>query len=150
MIRLESISCLERNLIYFTRMPAQEDLDEGMDELQVCCGQLLANNREHEHTLCDGGEEPHRVGGLSIKLEKCPHPSCGVQFYSSPTQNLQHQDSVHHVILAYVCGACRGIFVSEGAFVHHIIHRHNGAAGFEKDMNIRHGRRHRTRVSYTY
>ena len=76
MIHLESISCLERNLIYFTRMPAQEDMEEGTDELWICCRQLLVTNHEHEHTLCDGGEEPHRVRGLSIKLEKCPHPSC--------------------------------------------------------------------------
>ena len=58
MIHLESILCLERNPIYFTRMPAQEDLEEGTDELRVCCGQLLATNHEHVHTLYDGGEEP--------------------------------------------------------------------------------------------
>ena len=33
MIHLESILYLERNLIYFTRMPVQEDLEEGTDEL---------------------------------------------------------------------------------------------------------------------
>ena len=142
--------CLERNFIYSTRMPAQEDLEEGMDDLQICCGQLLVTNHEHEHTLCDEEEKPHRVGGLSIKLEKFPHPRCGVQFYSSPTQNLQHQDSVHLAILAYVCGACMGIYVSEGAFACNIIHGHNGTAGFKRDMNIRHGERHHTRVSYTH
>ena len=131
-------------------MPVQEDLEEGMDELRGCCGQLLATNHECEHTLCDGVEEAYRVGGLSIELEKCPHPGCGVQFYSSPTQNLQHQDSVHHGVLAYVCGACRGIYVSEGALVHHIIHRHNGPMGFKRDMNFRHEERHCTKVSYTY
>ena len=78
MICLESILYLERNLIYFTRMSAREDLKEGTDELQGCCGQLLATNHQCEHTLCDGGEEPYRVGGLSIELEKCPHPGCGV------------------------------------------------------------------------
>ena len=150
MIHLESILCLERNFIYSTRMPAQEDLEEGTDDLWACCGQLLVTNHEHEHTLCDEEEEPYRVGGLSIELEKCPHPNCGVQFYSSPTRNLQHQDSVHHAILAYVCGACRGIYVSEGAFVCHIIHWHNGPLGFKRDMNIRHGERHCTRVSYTH
>ena len=82
-----------------------------MDELWGCCGQLLATNHKYEHTLCDGEEEPYRVGGLSIRLEKCPHPGCRAQFYSSPTQNLQHQDSVHHGVLAYVCRACRGIYV---------------------------------------
>ena len=131
-------------------MPVQEDLEEGMDELQGCCGQLLVTNHEYEHMLCDGVEEAYRVGGLSIELEKCPHPGCGVRFYASPTQNLQHQDSVHCGVLAYVCGACRGIYISEGAFACHIIHRHNGPAGFERDMNIRHGERHRTKVSYTY
>ena len=150
MICSESNSYLERNFIYFTRTPVQEDLEEGIDELQGCCGQLLVTNRECEHTLCDGAEEPYRVGGLSIELEKYPHPGCGGQFYSSPTQNLQHQDSVHCGVLAYVCGACRGIYVSEGAFVHHIIHRHNGSARFERDMNIRHRERCHTRVSYTY
>ena len=92
MIHLESILCLEQNLVYFTRMLVQEDLEEGMHELWGCCGQLLATNHECEHTLCDGVEEAYRVGGLSIELEKCPHPGCGAQFYSSPTQNLQHQD----------------------------------------------------------
>ena len=62
MICLESILYLERNLIYFTRMPVQEDLEEGMDELPGCCGQLLVTNRKCEHTLCDGVEEPYRVG----------------------------------------------------------------------------------------
>ena len=114
MIRLESILYLERNLIYFTRMPVQEDLEEGTDELQGCCGQLLVTNCKCEHTLCDGVEEPYRVGGLSIELEKCPHPDCGVQFYSSPTQNLQHQDSVHCGVLAYVCGPCRGMYILRG------------------------------------
>ena len=147
MICLESILYLERNLIYFTRMPVQEDLEEGTDELWGCCGQLLATNCKCEHMLCDGVEEAYRVGGLSIELEKCPHPACGAQFYSSPTQNLQHQ---HHGVLAYVCGACRGIYISEGALVCHSIHRHNRPAGFERDMNIRHGERHRTKVSYTY
>ena len=97
-----------------------------------CCGQLLVTNFKCEHTLCDGVEEPYRVGGLSIELEKCPHPGCGGRFYSSPTQNLQHQDSVHCGVLAYVCGACRGIYVSEGALVHHIIHGHNRPVGFER------------------
>ena len=127
-------------------MPVQEDLKEGMDELQGCCGQLLVTNHECEHMLCDGVEEAYRVGGLSIELEKCPHPGCGARFYASPTQNLQH----HHGVLAYVCGACRGIYISEGALVHHIIHGHNGPAGLERDMNIRHGERHCTKVLYIY
>ena len=112
-------------------MPVLEDIEEGTDELQGCCGQLLATNRECKHMLCDG-----------------PHPGCGAWFYASPTQNLQ--DSVHHGVLAFICGACRSIYVSEGALVHHIIHGHNGPVGFKRDMNIRHGERHCTKVSYTY
>ena len=150
MIHLESILYLERNLIYFTMMPVQEELEEGTDELQGCCGQLLATNHECEHLLCNGVEEAYSIEGLSIELEKCPHPGCGAWFYSSPNQNLQHQDSVHHRVLAYVCGACRGIYVSVGALVHHIIHGHTGPVGFERDMNVRHGERHCTKVSYTY
>ena len=132
-------------------MPVLEDIEEeGTDELQGCCGQLLAINCESEHTLCDGVEEAYRVGGLSMELEKCPHPGCGAWFYASPTQNLQHQDSVHRGVLAYICGACRGIYVSEGALGHHIIHWYNGPVGFERDMDIRHGERHCTKVLYTY
>ena len=56
-----------------------------------------------------------------------------------PALNLQHQDTVHCAILGYICGACRGTYVSEGAFVCHVILRHNGPVGFERDMNIRHG-----------
>ena len=89
MIHLESIHTLKRNLTYFTRMPVLEDIEEeGTDELQGCCGQLLATNHESEHTLCDGVEEVYRVGGLSIELEKSPYPGCGAWFYASPTQNL--------------------------------------------------------------
>ena len=128
-----------------------EDIEEeGTDELQGCCGQLLATNQESEHTLCDGVEEVYRVEGLLIELEKCPHPCCGAWFYASLTQNLQHQDSFHRGVLGYICVACRGIYISEGALVHHIIHGHNGPAGFERDMDIRHGERHCTKVSYTY
>ena len=131
-------------------MPVVEDIEEGTDELRGCCGQLLATNCKCEHTLCDGVEEAYRVGGLSIELEKCPHPGCGAWFYASPTQNLQHQDSIHCGVLAYICGAFRGIYISEGALVHHVIHGHNGPAGFERDMNVRHGERNCTKVSYTY
>ena len=131
-------------------MPVQEDLEEGMDEMWGCCGQLLVTNHKCEHLLYDGVEEVYRVGGLSIELEKCLHLGCGAQFYSSPTKNLQHQDSVHHGVLAYDCGACRGIYISEGALVCHIVHGHNGPAGFERDVNIRYGERHHTKVSNMY
>ena len=38
-------------------MPVQADAEGGTDDLKVCCGQLLASNHEHEHTLCDGVED---------------------------------------------------------------------------------------------
>ena len=120
-------------------MIVQGDTESGTDDLKVCCGQLLASNHEHEHTLCDGEEDHYRAGGLVIELEGCPHRDCGAQFFSSPSQNLQHQDTIHWTILAYICGTCWGIYVSEGAFVCHIVHGHNGPAGFERDMNERHG-----------
>ena len=145
MIRPESIYILKGNFIYFTRMPVLEDIgEECTDELQEC-GHLLATNRESEHTLCDGVEEAYRVGGLSIKLEKCPHPGWGAQFYASPGQNLRHQDSVHCGVLGYICVACRGIYVLEGALMHHIIHGHDGPEGFEMDMDIRHRERYCTK-----
>ena len=96
-------------------------MDERTDDLKMSCGQLLASNHEHEHTMCYSVEDDYSVGGLSVELERCPHGGCGVQFFSSPGQNLQHQDSVHCAILSYVCGACRGIFVTEGFFIPHII-----------------------------
>ena len=77
--------------LYFdlTRMPVLKDIkEECTDELRECYGQLLAMNRESEHTLCDGVEEAYRVRVCSIKLEKCLHPGCGAQFYTSPGQNL--------------------------------------------------------------
>ena len=123
---------------------------EGTDESRVCCRQLLVSNCKDEHTLCNGEEEAYRLGALTIKLERCPHNGCGAQFYTSPTLNLQHQDTVHCAILAYICGACRGIYVSEGAFVCHVILGHNGPAGFKRDMDIRHGWKCHTKVSYTY
>ena len=150
MICPESVYILKENFIYFTRMPVLEDIEEECTELWECCRQLLAN-RESKHTLCDGMEEAYGVGGgLSINLEKCPHPGCGARFYASPGQNLQHQDSIHCGVLGYICVACRGIYVLEGALMHHIIHGHNGPEGFKKDMDIRHGERYCTKVSYTF
>ena len=87
------------------------------------------------------------MGGLSIKLEKCPHPGCGAWFYAFPGQNLQHQDSIHHGVLGYICAVCRGIYVLEGALMHHIIH---GPEGFERDMDIHHEERYYMKVSYTF
>ena len=151
MIHPESIYILKGNFIYFTRMPVLEDIEEECtDELRECCRQLLATNWESEHTLCDRVEEAYRMGGLSIKLEKCPHPGCGAWFYASPDQNLRHQDSVHCGVLGYICAACRGIYILEEALMCHIIHGHDGPEGFERDMDIRHGERYCTKVSHTF
>ena len=61
----------------------QEDIGVGMDELRMCCGQLLAEKRDVEHSLCDGEEDSYRVGGLTIELESCPHRGCRARFLSS-------------------------------------------------------------------
>ena len=96
-----------KNLIYFTRMPAQEDLEDGMDELRICCGQFLASDRDHEHWLCDGEKDSYRVGGgLAIEMEGCPHRGCRARFFSLSAQNLKHQDTIHRAILAHVCVTC--------------------------------------------
>ena len=94
-------------------MPVQADAEGGTDDLKICCGQLLASNCKHEHTLCDGEEDFCRVEGLAIELEGCPHRGCEERFFSSPSQNLQHQDTIHWAILAYFCSACWGIYVMQ-------------------------------------
>ena len=48
-------------------MPVQEDSGDGTDELQICCGQFLASDRDHEHRLCDGEEDSYGVGGWLLK-----------------------------------------------------------------------------------
>ena len=58
-------------------MPVQDDVKEGTDEFKACCRQLLASNRDQEHSLCDGEEDPYRLGGLAIEMEGCPHRGCG-------------------------------------------------------------------------
>ena len=132
-------------------MPVLEDIEEQCtDELMECCSQVLATNWESKHTLCSRVEEAYWVGGLSIELEKCPHPGCGTRFNASSGQNLRHQDSVLHGVLGYICAACRGIYVLEGTLMCHIIHGHDGPEGFERDMNIHHGERYCTEVSYTF
>ena len=130
MIHPESNWYLMDYLAYFARMPVQEDTEKGTDELRMCCGQLLTNKRDVEHSLGDGEEDLYMVGGLSIELECCPHRGCGARFLSL-MENLRHQDTIHHAILSYVCAACRGIYVTEGAFICHVICGHCGPAGFE-------------------
>ena len=58
-------------------MPAQDDVKEGTDELMACCGQLLASDRDQEHSLCDGKEDPYKIGCLATEMEGCPHRGCG-------------------------------------------------------------------------
>ena len=95
-------------------MTVQGDVQEGTNELMACCEQLLAKDRGQEHSLCDGKEDPYKIGGLAIEMEGCPHRGCGAHFFSSLMQNLQHQDSIHRAILAYVCATCWGMFMSKG------------------------------------
>ena len=130
-------------------MSAQINVDEGTEDLRMCCGQLLAINHEHEHTLCDSKEDAYSMGGLSIELERCPHGGCGARFFS-PGQNLQHQDSMHRAILSYVCGVSQGIYVMEGAFICHVIQGQGRPEGFESDMNKRHGAQFGIKVPYTF
>ena len=131
-------------------MPAQDDVKEGTDELMACCRQLLASDIDQEHSLSDGKKDPYKVGGLAIEMEGCPHIGCGARFFSSPVQNLQHQDSIHRAILAHVCATYWGIYILEGALIRYIIHGQDGPVGFENDMNNRHGERVHTKVSYMY
>ena len=131
-------------------MPAQADVEERTDVLKICCGQPLVSSCDHKHTLCDGEEDAYRVGGLTMELEGCPHRGCGAHFFCSPSQNLQHQDTIHWVILAYICSTCLGICVSKETFIHHMIHGHNGPTGFEKDMNEKYGGCFCMKVSYNY
>ena len=50
-------------ILSFTGMSPQINTDEGTDNLKLCCGELLASNHEHEHTLCDSVEDDYTVGG---------------------------------------------------------------------------------------
>ena len=79
---------ITQEFLSFTRMSAQTNMDEGTDDLKMCCGHLLASNHEHEHTQCDSVEYDYSVGDLSIELERSSHGGCQAQFFSSPGQNL--------------------------------------------------------------
>ena len=105
--------------------------------------------QRQQHLLCDG-EDNYAVGGLVMEMEKCPHMGCGAKFVMSPSRNLQHQDTIHRAILSYICRACRGCYVTEGALISHIIKGHGGPAGFEADMNRKHGECYLIQVSYSY
>ena len=53
-------------------MLVHDVLKEETDELMACCGQLLASDRDQEHSLCDGKEDPYRIGGLAIEMGGVP------------------------------------------------------------------------------
>ena len=91
-----------------------------------------------------------RILSLVIELEKYPHPNFGARFLMHPLKNLAHQDTVHHSIMLYSCGACRACFVMEGAFTHHIIRGHSGPVGFEVHMIEKHGAEYILKVPFKY
>ena len=131
----------------FFRAKVESDPATGNDEIMFCCGQLIAHGLG-EHVLCHGKEDKFTLGLLLLELEKCPHSGCGARFGMTPLRNLEHQDTIHHCILSYLCGACRGCFVTEGSLLHHIMKGHGGPKGFEVNMNIKHGECYLVKTSY--
>ena len=89
--------------------------------------------------LCDGSEESYHMGGLVMELESCPHRNCGTRFPMRPLENVVHQDTIHHSCILYSCGACRALYLTEGAMTRHVIRGHGGPVGFEIDLNRKHG-----------
>ena len=124
--------------------------DDLHDELKICCGQLISREADWEHKMCDGNEEDYYVGGLVIELERCPHTGCGLCFSMNPLKNIVHQDIVHHSIILYSCGVCRGCYMMEGALNWHIIWGHNGPVCFEVGMNQKHGPEYMIQVPFNY
>ena len=128
------------SIIFYLSLPfsfrAEVDSDPaaGKDEIMSCCGQLIAHGLG-EHILCNGKKGKFTSGVLLLELEKCPHSRFGI----APLRNLENQDTIHHCILSFICRACRGYFVTEGALLHHIIKGHGGPEGFEVNMNINMG-----------
>ena len=120
------------------------------DELKICCGQLISKEAGWQHKLCDGNEEDYHVGGLVIELERCPHTGCGSQFHMNPLKNIAHQDIVHHCVILYSCGVCRGGYVTEGALHHHILWGHGGPVDFKVGMNQKHSPEYMIKVSLSY
>ena len=82
--------------------------DDFGDKLKICCSQLISKEAGWQHKLCDGNEEDYHVDGLVIELERCPHTGCGSRFHMNPLKNIVHQDIVHHSVIVYSCGVCRG------------------------------------------
>ena len=124
--------------------------DDFGDELKICCGQLISKEAGWQHKLCDGNEEDYHVGGLVIELERCPHTGCGSRFHMNPLKNIAHQDIVHHSVILYSCGVCRGGYVMEGALHCHILRSHGGPVGFKVGMNQKHGPEYMIKVPLSY
>ena len=133
---------------FFYRVEADIDPTAGRDKVMFCCGQLVAKGHGQQHLLCNGEEDKLTTGGLLLELEKCPH--LWARFPMAPLRNLEHQDTIHHAILSYVCATCRGCFVSEGTLLCHVIKSHGGPRGFKIDMNKRHGEHYHVKVPYIY
>ena len=129
---------------------ATASADDLHDELKICCGQLILRKAGWEHKMCDGNEEDYHVGGLVIELERCSHIGCGLCFNMNPLKNIAHQDIVHHSIILYSCGVCRGCYMLEGALNWHIIQGHGGPVSFEVGMNQKHGPDYMTKVPFNY
>ena len=121
----------------------------GKDEIMFCCGQLIDQGLG-QHVLCDERDDKLAPGGLLLELEKCPHSGCGARFGTVPSRNLEHQDTIHHCILSFVCAVCRGCFVMEDALLCHVIRGHVGPKGFEVDMNRKHRECYLVKVPYMY
>ena len=103
-----SNNILNVSLFLYIYNRATTPADDLGDELKVCCSQLISKEAGWQHKLCDGSEEDYHVGGLAIKLERWPHTGCGSRFHMNPLKNIAHQDIVHHSVIVYSCGVCRG------------------------------------------
>ena len=135
---------------FFAYNRAAAPADDLGDELQICCGQLISKEAVWQHKLCDGNEEDYHVEGLVIELERCPHTGCGSRFHMNPLKNIVHQDIVHHCIILYSCGVCRGCYIMEGALHQHVLWGNGGPIGFEVGMNQKHGPEYMIKVPFNY
>ena len=134
------------SLPFFFRAEVDSDPAASKDEIMFCCGQLIAHGLG-EHILCNGKEDKFTSGMLLLELEKCLHSGCGARFGMAPLRNLEHQDTIHHCILSFIC---RGCFVTEGVLLHHIVKGHGGPKGFEVNMNMKHREHYLVKISYMY
>ena len=93
--------------------------------LKLCCGQIVTEGHEPGHIRCNGIQMEYAIGALIIEMERCPSFGCGAHF-TDPMINLAHQDSIHRL-----CSVCRGVYMSKGAFISHVVCGHGGTANFE-------------------